>query len=66
MTHKEKVSYLRLAMALAKIAVVSDETADRIICVYEGILKKGGEWSLKDSVELELELDRKYHKKKLK
>lgn len=65
MTHKEKINYLRIGLSLSKIGV-DNETSDRIICIYEGILEKGGKYSIKDAVEIEIELDRKYAKKKLK
>ena len=65
MTHKEKVNYLRIELSLSKIGV-DNKTADRIICIYEGLLEKGGKYSIHDSVNIEMELDRKYAKKKLK
>lgn len=64
MTHDEKVSYLRIALGLQKIGV-NNEMADRIITTYESILKKGGNFSIEDAVDIEIGLDRKYTKEKL-
>ena len=64
MTREEKVNYLRIALGLQKIAV-SNETADRVIETYEQILKLKGEFSIKDAVEIETRMDKKYAKKKI-
>ena len=65
MTEVEKVEYLRIALGLQKITV-SSEIADRIIETYEAILKNKGDFNLKDAVDIELKMDRKYSEKKLK
>ena len=49
---------------IAKIGV-SDEMADRIIETYEKVLKLKGDFSIKDAVEIELSMDRKYKEKEL-
>lgn len=64
MTRKEKSNYLSIALGLQKIGV-SIEMADRVIETYERILKLGGEFSIKDAVEIELSMDRKYKEKEL-
>ena len=65
MTHEEKTNYLRIALNLQNIGV-NNETADRIITTYEKVLKLGGEFSVKDAVDIEMALDRKYKEKDLK
>lgn len=65
MNRDEKVNYLRIALGLQKIGV-DNETADRIIETYEKVLELKGEFSIKDGVEIELSMDRKYKTKELK
>lgn len=64
MTREEKNNYLRIALGLQKISV-SNEMADRIIETYEKVLKLKGDFSIKDAVEIELSMDRKYKEKEL-
>ena len=64
MTREEKNNYLRIALGLQKIGV-SNEMADRIIETYEKVLKLEGNFSIKDAVEIELSMDRKYKEKEL-
>lgn len=64
MTREEKVNYLRIALGLQKIGV-SNEMADRIIETYEKVLELKDSFSIKDAVEIEISLDRKYSEKKL-
>lgn len=64
MTREEKAEYLRIALNLQKIGV-NTQTADRIIETYEKILKKKGDFNIKDAVDIEMKMDRKYAKKKL-
>jgi len=65
MTNKEKVAYLRIALALQNISV-NDEMCDRVIATYEKILKLKGKFSIEDAVDLMLGMDRKYTKEKIK
>lgn len=65
MKREEKSNYLRIALGFQNIGV-SNETADRIIETYERILKLKGDFSIKDAVDIEVSMDRKYKKKKLK
>lgn len=65
MTHPDKIKYLRIALGLQNIGV-SEEISDRIVTTYEEVLKKGGDFSVHDAVEIEMDLDRKYAKQKLK
>lgn len=64
MTREEKNNYLRIALGLQKIGV-NNEMADRIIETYEKVLKLKGNFSIKDAVEIELSMDRKYKEKEL-
>ena len=64
MTREEKNNYLRIALGLQKIGV-NNEMADRIIETYEKVLKLEGNFSIKDAVEIELSMDRKYKEKEL-
>lgn len=65
MTQDTKAEYLRIALSLQNIGV-STETADRIIETYEKVLKEQGKFSIKDAVEIQLKMDRKYAEKQLK
>jgi hypothetical protein len=47
LTHTQKVQYLIMALALQQVQV-NEVVADAIVTTYEGILEKGGEYSLKD------------------
>ena len=64
MTREEKNNYLRIALGLQNIGV-SNEMADRIIETYEKVLKLKGDFSIKDAVDIELSMDRKYKDKEL-
>lgn len=64
MTREDKNNYLRIALGLQKIGV-NNEMADRIIETYEKVLKLKGDFSIKDAVEIELSMDRKYKEKEL-
>jgi hypothetical protein len=64
MTREEKNNYLRIALGLQKIGV-NNEMADRIIETYEKVLELKGNFSIKDAVEIELSMDRKYKEKEL-
>jgi hypothetical protein len=59
MTRDEQINYLRIALGLQKIGV-NNETADRIIETYEKVLKLKGKFSIKDAVEIEMKMDKKY------
>lgn len=61
MTHEEKVNYLRIALSLQKIGV-DNRTADQVIMTYEKVQELGGEFTLKDAVEIETTIGRKYAK----
>jgi len=63
MTREEKINYLRIALGLQKIGV-NNETADRIIETYKQVSKLKGEFSIKDAVEIETRMNKKYDKKK--
>lgn len=60
----EKANYLRIALGLQKL-VVDNEIAERIIVTYEKVLKLEDKFSLRDAVDIEVDLDRKFAKKKL-
>jgi hypothetical protein len=62
MTREEKINFLRIALGLQKIAV-NNEIADRIIETYEKVLELEGSFSIKDAVEIELSMDKKYKEK---
>jgi len=64
MTREKKNNYLRIALGLQKIGV-NNEMADRIIETYEKVLKLKGDFSIKDAVEIDLSMDRKYKEKEL-
>lgn len=61
----EKAKYLSIALGLQHIGV-NVEMADRIITTYERILELGGDFRITDAVEIELLMNEKYTKKKLR
>lgn len=65
MTQDTKAEYLRIALSLQKIGI-STETADRVIETYERVLKEQDNFSIKDAVEIQLKMDRKYAEKEFK
>jgi hypothetical protein len=65
MTRKEKVNYFRIACNLQRIGV-NERTADQIIETYETVMKLGGDFSLKNAVDIEVSIERKYKEKELK
>ena len=59
MTRSDKITYLRIALSLQKIAI-SDETADRVIETYEKVLELKGDFNIKHALEIEMKMDRKH------
>lgn len=64
MTGEEKTSYLRIGLGLSGV-VVNDFTAEIIWRTLEGLQKKGGKFSVSDSVEIELLVKGKMEQKKI-
>jgi glutamate 5-kinase len=62
MKRATKVNYLRIGLNLAGIGV-SDQTAEKIALIYEGILQKEGKFSIKDAVGIQCKVDKKYQVK---
>jgi hypothetical protein len=62
LTLEQKVSYMRIGLSLCEIGV-NDAAAEIIVKTYEGILKKGGNFSIEDAVKIEVEVKGKYNKK---
>jgi hypothetical protein len=62
MTNEQKITYLRIALALQHIPI-TDRIADQVIVTYEKILEKGGEFNLKDAIEIEKNILLKYELK---
>lgn len=65
MTDSTKTQYLRLGLGLAGISA-SDKACETIWKVYEGILKKEGEFSISDAVKIESEIDARIARAKRK
>lgn len=65
MRRDEQINYLRIALGLQKIGI-DNEMADRIIETYEKILKLKGKFSIKDAVEIEMKMNKKYTEIKVK
>ena len=59
LSREKKISYLRIALGLQHIST-NDETCDRIIETYESILNMGDKFTIKDAVEIELYMDKKW------
>ena len=64
MTREQKIQYLRIALALQKINV-PDQIADQLIETMDVIERKGGDFSIKDAVEIEFLIGRKWAEKQL-
>lgn len=56
MIDSKKTQYLRLALGLAGLGA-NDKAAETIWRVYEGILEKEGDFSIKDAVKIECDID---------
>lgn len=65
LSRDEKINYLRIALGLQNIGV-NNEMADRIIETYESILMLGGNFSIKDAVNIEFAIGKKYAEQNLK
>jgi len=65
LTLEEKTNYLRIGMGLVGLPT-NNMTAELIVKLYEGILKKGGSFNIEDAVKLEFEVTGKYTKKEVK
>jgi hypothetical protein len=59
MTHEEKVKHLNSACYLQNLNI-DEKTIDQIIMSYEVVLKKGSKFSLKDAIEIENTIVKKY------
>ena len=59
MKKSEQINFLRIALNLQKIGV-NNETADRIIETYERVLLKRGDFTIKDAIEIEPQINKKY------
>jgi len=59
MKQDEKINFLRIALNFQKIGV-DNQTADRIIETYERILLKRGDFTIKDAIEIETQMNKKY------
>ncbi len=64
MDRDKKINYLRIALQLQNISI-NNEMSDRVIETYEQVLKKGGNFSLDDAVDIDIMMKEKYTKKKL-
>jgi len=62
---KEKVDYMRIGLGLAGVNV-NNMTAELIVKTYEGVLAKGGQFSVHDAAKIEVEVTGKYTPKEVK
>lgn len=62
MKRKEKVEYLRIALAIQNIGV-NNEICDRIIETYEKVLELKGGFTIQDAVNIESKMDKIYSEK---
>lgn len=65
MTHEEKISYMALALSMMNLNI-GKENLDKVVSVYELLLKKEGDVNIKDIVKLEATISEKYKVKPLK
>ena len=65
LSEEEKTNYLRIGMGLAGLPT-NNMTAELIVKLYEGILKKGSSFNIEDAVKLEVEVTGKYTQKEVK
>jgi len=60
LTYKEKTNYLRIGLGIVGIPV-RNETAEMIWRVYEGIISKGGEFTIDDAVNVQMAVERRQY-----
>lgn len=65
LTIDEKTNYLRIGLNLAGLNT-DNKTSELIVRLYEGIMEKGGNFSIMDSAMIEAQVIAKYDKSKLK
>ena len=65
MTHEKKVLYLKKALALQNIGI-NDRMADQILVTLDLIQEKQDDFTLRDAIEIDVAIDRKYKEKELK
>lgn len=59
LTEEEKIQYTQMALGMAYIGL-DKKTTETIIRMYEAVLKKKEDFSLRDAAQIITELDNKY------
>ncbi|HZI24304.1 MAG TPA: hypothetical protein VFD46_04470 [Chryseolinea sp.] len=55
MTHEEKINYMRIAISLCKWGFENREI-DLLVSLYDELLVKGGEMTMRDTAKIEVEV----------
>jgi hypothetical protein len=58
MTHDEKITYMRIATNVCRFGF-EDKHVDLLVCLYEELIKKGGDMSFMDSARIEDEVKKR-------
>jgi hypothetical protein len=55
MTHEEKINYMRIAAGICCLGFTNDQL-DKLVSLYELVIKKEGKSSLEDAIRIEEEV----------
>lgn len=64
MTPEQKINYLRIALQLQDIGCTK-AMSDTIVTTYERLMKRKGEFSISDAVDIKFEIRAKYQNPEL-
>lgn len=65
MTHEEKISYMKVAAGIIGYNF-EKQGLDMLVSIYDKILEKKGETDLKDLVDIQLNVERKWKEIEIK
>jgi hypothetical protein len=65
MTHEEKISYMKVAAGIIGYNFHVQDL-DMLVSIYDKILQKKGDTDLKDLVDIQIKIERKYKEVELK
>lgn len=60
MTHEKKIEYMGMAAGLCKFGLQTKDM-DLLVSLYEGIIEKGGEFSMRDAAEVRAQVEERGH-----
>ena len=65
MTHEEKISYMKVAAGIIGYNF-EKQGLDMLVSIYDKVLEKKGETDLKDLIEIQLNVERKWKEIEMK